>query len=141
MEQSGGLEEQRHKQKAEVYHKHSVEVDNRLHKLRESREKVEKHRADLLKQAEDCYFQLAVIDGQIAERSMDRIDDRHEVKLPTYSGTSELQKAMDDRGKSFGDKTVAQIKEERETLYKKEAKDWVVEIDKDNHESNQEQAE
>jgi recombinational DNA repair ATPase RecF len=141
MAQSDGLVETRHKQKAEVFHKHSVDVDNRLHQLREAREKVEKHRTELLQQAEEEKYHLAVIDGQLAERGMDVINDRHDIKLPTYDKPSDLQKAIDDRGNAFGNKTESQIKEERETLYKKEAKDWVVEISKDNNESNQEQAE
>jgi len=102
-----------------------VEVDDRLHVLRDAREKVAKQREDCLKQAEQAYYQLAVIDGQIAERSMDVENSSRPIKLPYYENQSELETARAERGKAFRGTSKEDIKIQREKAYQKEATDWI----------------
>jgi recombinational DNA repair ATPase RecF len=110
---------------ATVTHKHSVEVDDRLHVLRETREKVSAQREALLKQAEQAYFQLHVIDGQIYERSLDVENSSRPIKLPYYQSKEELDTARNERGNSFRGTSKEDIKIQREKAYQKEATDWI----------------
>jgi hypothetical protein len=110
---------------ATVTHKYSVEVDDRLHVLREARDKITAQRKEFLRLAEEAYYKLAVIDGQIYEKSLEVENSSRPIKLPYYQSKEELDTARSERGNSFRGTSKDDIKIQREKAYQKEATDWI----------------
>ena len=102
-----------------------MDTDKRLEQLYKAKKELEQHYEILRRRLEEGQIHLAVVDGQIAEREMDKKIPEEGVKLPHYATDEELANAKEERGKSFRGQSVEDIKLEREELYRKEGMGWI----------------